>query len=370
MTGGRPWRTVACLRAAGNEIQPHFARSAARSMKHVGAREGGLGGMGRTSEKQLVQLAAKQFGVLSAQDFAACRVSRKWLHRRIQTGEWVRMHRGVFKLGAGHPSLDQLEMAALLAAGDRSALSHTSAGRRLGLDVPRGSLVQITIPIPRRIVNLNGVQLWRSRDFSEADVTKRGPFRLTHLARTMIDLASVLDDAWLRAAMDSALRQRKTNLAWISQALQKHGPGRRGADRLRVLLGEYEQGDEVPDSVLESFAMELAAAIGHKPKLHWTILQGAQLIAEVDLAWPEVRLCVELDGWMHHGSRAAFMRDRARDRALSGLGWMVLRYTWHDVTGDRESMISELARAYDSRARNVWAPAARPQGSRMLRATL
>jgi uncharacterized protein DUF559 len=122
--------------------------------------------------------------------------------------------------------------------------------------------------------------------------------------------------------------------------------------------------------VLESFAMELAAAIGHKPRLHCPILQGARLIAEVDLAWPEVRLCVELDGWMHHGSRAAFGRDRARDRALFGLGWMVLRYTWQDVTGDRESMIDELARAYDSRALAVGSRAARPHGSRVLRAGL
>ncbi len=326
--------------------------------------------MGRTSEKRLVQLAAKQFGVVSARDLAACQVSRKWLGRRIQTGEWVRMHRGVFKLGASQPTLDELEMAAMLVAGERAALSHMSAARRLGLDVPRERLVQITIPASRKISSLTGVQLWRSRDFTEVDVTRRGPFRLTHLARTMIDLASVLDDAWLRAVMDSALRQKKTNLAWISQALQKHGRGRRGADRLRVLVSEYERGDEVPDSVLESFAMELAGAIGHKPKLHWTILQGERLIAEVDLAWPEVRLCVELDGWMHHGSRAAFARDRARDRALFGLGWMVLRYTWQDVTGDRGSMISELARAYDSRARSVWAGAARPLGSRMLRANL
>jgi hypothetical protein len=307
--------------------------------------------MERTSEKRLVQLAAKQFGVVTVQDLAVCQVSRKWLGRRIQTGEWVRMHRGVFKLGARQPTLDELEMAAMLAAGDGAALCRMSAARRLGLEVPRDRLVQVIIPASRKISSLAGVQLCRSRDFTEADVTRRGPFRLTHLARTMIDLASVLDDAWLRAVMDSALRQRKTNLAWISQALQKHGRGRRGADRLRVLLDEYERGDEVPDSVLESFAIDLAAAIGHKPKLHWRVLQGARLIAEVDLAWPEVSLCVEVDGWMHHGSRAAFARDRARDRALLGLEWMVMRYTWHDVTGDRESMISELARAYESRAR-------------------
>ncbi len=44
-------------------------------------------------------------------------------------------------------------------------------------------------------------------------------FRLTNLARTMVDLASVLDDGWLRAAFHSAVRQSKANVGWISRVL-------------------------------------------------------------------------------------------------------------------------------------------------------
>jgi very-short-patch-repair endonuclease len=306
--------------------------------------------MGKAGERRLVQLASKQFGVVRAQDLVACQVSRGLLGGRIETGEWSRLHRGVFKLGTTQPNLDELEMAAVLAAGRRAVLSHTSAARRLGLDVPPEALVQITIPASRQITKLPGVQVWHSRDMFETDVTKRGPFRLTHLARTMVDLASVLDDAWLRATLDSALRQRKTNLAWIFRALRDHGNGRRGASRLRALIGEYRREDEVPDSVLESLWLELGRAAGRKPKLHWNVLEGERLIAEVDFAWPEVRLCVEVDGWMQHGTRSASVRDRARDRALLGLGWMVLRYTWQDVTGNRESVIRELVSTYHSRA--------------------
>jgi len=309
--------------------------------------------MGRAGEKRLVQVALKQFGVASAADLAACQVSRKWLRRRIETGEWIRLHRGVYRQGSSEPNVDQLEMAAMLAAGDGAVLSHTSAARRLGVDVPRNESVQITIPASRNIAKLIGVQIWRSRDLIQPHITKRGPFLLTHLARTMLDLASVLDNAWLRATFDSALRQRKTNLAWISRALRDHGRGRRGAERLRALVAEYRREDEVSDSVLESFGIELGRATGRKPKLHWQVLDGERLIAEVDFAWPEVRLCVELDGWSQHGTRAAFVRDRARDRALLRLGWMVLRYTWQDVTVDREAVIGELVSTYDYRARSL-----------------
>ncbi|HEX4804032.1 MAG TPA: DUF559 domain-containing protein, partial [Myxococcaceae bacterium] len=195
-----------------------------------------------------------------------------------------------------------------------------------------------------------------------SDVTTRRGFRMTNLARTMIDLACVLDDGKLRAAFDSALRKDKANARWISRLLYRHGAGRRGVGRLRALVEEYRQGDEVPDSVLESLGVELAKATGRKPKLHYDVVEGARHLAEVDLAWPELRLCVEFDGWKTHGTRAAFVRDRARDRALFPLGWTVLRYTWQDVMNDPDAIVDQLVRSFEVRARSLpTAPEARRQ---------
>jgi REase_MTES_1575 len=154
------------------------------------------------------------------------------------------------------------------------------------------------------------------------------------------------------AAINPPSTNEKWLRCWLSRMLAKHGPGRRGVGRLRALIDEYRQGDEVPDSVLESLGVELARATGHKPQLHWNVLDGARHVAEVDLAWPEVRLCVEFDGWKTHGSRAAFVRDRARDRALFPLGWTVLRYTWDDVVRDRDNVLDQLVQSYESRARS------------------
>ncbi len=188
---------------------------------------------------------------------------------------------------------------------------------------------------------------------SPSDVARRGRFRVTNLARTIIDLAAVLDDEWLKACFDSAVRQSKSNVGWISRVLARHGPGKRGVGRLRALVDEYRQGDEVPDSALESFGMELAKATGHKPQLHCDVVDGKRHVAEVDLAWPELKLCVEFDGWKAHGTRAAFVRDRARDRELFPLGWTVLRYTWDDVVHDRENVLEQLVQSYESRARSL-----------------
>ncbi len=45
---------------------------------------------------------------------------------------------------------------------------------------------------------------------------------------------------------------------------------------------------------------------------------------EVDFAWPEALVALEVDGWAVHGRREAFEADRRRDLHLQALGWRVL----------------------------------------------
>ena len=52
---------------------------------------------------------------------------------------------------------------------------------------------------------------------------------------------------------------------------------------------------------------------------------------ELDFALVEHRIDIEVDGWTHHGSRRAFEADRERDAELTAAGWIVLRFTWHQV---------------------------------------
>jgi very-short-patch-repair endonuclease len=302
--------------------------------------------------RRLVELAAKQLGVVNRADLASAGVSWKWLRGRLATREWSRVHRGVYRLGCHQPTREERERAALLAVGEGAVLSHTSAARRLGLDVPRDDSVQITIAASRK-AKVRGAKVWRSRRLSSVEVTTRGGLRLTNLARTLIDLAWVLDDGWLRACFDSAVRQNRTIVSWVWRALNSHGPGRRGIGRLRALLQEYRRTEEVPDSALESLARDLANRTGHKPRLHYNVLDGAHHVAEVDLAWPKLRLGVECDGWRQHGTRGAFVRDRARDRALFRLGWSVLRYSWDDVVHDPDAFLDELVRSYELRAKSI-----------------
>jgi very-short-patch-repair endonuclease len=58
----------------------------------------------------------------------------------------------------------------------------------------------------------------------------------------------------------------------------------------------------------------------------------------LDFAYPEAMVAIEYDGWDAHSSRAAFDRDRRRDRILQLAGWRVLRFT--SQTPDHEVVAS------------------------------
>ena len=66
---------------------------------------------------------------------------------------------------------------------------------------------------------------------------------------------------------------------------------------------------------------------------------------EVDFFWPASRLIVEVDGFEHHRSPAAFERDRRRDACLVGEGYRVMRVTWKHLRRQPEALLVRLTRA-------------------------
>ena len=47
----------------------------------------------------------------------------------------------------------------------------------------------------------------------------------------------------------------------------------------------------------------------------------------IDLAYPERKVAVELDGWEFHRTRSAFDDDRRRANLLVAHGWTLVRFT-------------------------------------------
>ncbi len=306
-------------------------------------------------QERAMGLAAQQLNLLSAGQCSLAGISKKVIRGRLEQGTWRQVHRGIYVLGPGQPSLEQRELGALLVLGPRAALSHLSAAHRHGLVERPPALIHVTVPATAHPRPLAGVKVWRARSFPLEDIARRGHWRFTKLGRTLFDLAMILPTQELLLRFHAALRASESNLWWIRRVLEREPRNHRGAGMLRRLVREYLDEPEIPDSELESFAMELGMATGRKPVLHQKIHDSVRgrFIAEVDLAWPEAKLCVEMDGWKTHGSKSAFKKDRRRDRELAVEGQQVLRYVWDDVKLAPRTFVDEITKVYDRRTQKA-----------------
>ena len=140
-------------------------------------------------------------------------------------------------------------------------------------------------------------------------------------------------EARVEAALESALRAGLTSVGQIQRRLDgSRGRGRRGREALRELLAQRRPGAPT-DSLLETLFLQALRDAGlPEPARQHQVFAGDRLIARLDLAYPERRLFIELDGWAAHGGQEAFVADRRRQNHLVAIGWQPLRFTWEDVT--------------------------------------
>jgi len=52
---------------------------------------------------------------------------------------------------------------------------------------------------------------------------------------------------------------------------------------------------------------------------------------KVDVAFPKVKVAIEVDGLAFHSDSDDFHNDRVRQNNIVVLGWQVLRFTWLDL---------------------------------------
>jgi hypothetical protein len=161
---------------------------------------------------------------------------------------------------------------------------------------------------------------------------------VTTPGQTLADLATALPRRALERAAEGA------------EALRLHvavPDGHPGAKRLAQALDHDLS--TTTRSPLEDAFLELCDAHGIPRPLVNTFVEGF----EVDFCWPEHRLIVETDGYRHHGTRAAFERDRARDARLTACGWRVMRFTESQVRADPSSAAVVVLAARDADLRRV-----------------
>ena len=286
---------------------------------------------------------AAHHAVISRPQALALGLTRAQVDRLVSSGEWQGVHAGVYRLaGAPCTSLDTLQ-AAVLAGGSGAVASHQSAAWLWEIRDQPPDPPTITVP-HHRVARIGGVRMIRSRRPVQT-ITRKG-IPATSVSRTILDCAQVLAPDELDLLVDTALARRAITVEGLHKTVLspklRFYPG-------RLLLAQRLAARGIAGSphpsVLESRTARLMRR--HripvpKAELCW----GPHQRYRLDFAYPELRLVVEVDGWVAHLTPEKQRSDNRRDNALNRAGWTVLHYDWWEVTYDADRVAGEIADTY------------------------
>jgi uncharacterized protein DUF559 len=166
-------------------------------------------------------------------------------------------------------------------------------------------------------------------------VTVRHGIPVTTLARTLLDLADVLDRQALKRVITEAEYTNQFDLLAVNAAVSAN-PGRASAKLMAAIGGA---GDRTR-SELEGRFLAFLERHGVEPPQTGVWIDGY----EVDFLWREAWLVVELDGLAAHSTRTTFNADRLRDRRLWRRGLRTMRLT-SEALADEAAVLDDLAQA-------------------------
>lgn len=300
----------------------------------------------READRQVAGIARRQHGLVARDQALERGLSPSAWRRRLQRGELVVVHRGVARFPAAPVTDEQRLLAAVLAIGCGAMASHRSGAWLWG--VPLEVLApEVTVPVRGRSPRLPGVVVHRPVLLADLHPSWRRGIPVTSPLRVLVDLGQPGRAADVELALDTFHTARLVTLEAERAVLTRHARrGGSGAATLRQVLDRWTVGDDLADSQFELLvASRLAehglpvAAFHHRIGRH-----------EVDFAFPEVLVAVEVDGWATHGRRRAFEDDRARDLELAARGWLVVRLTWWAVTNRPGACFGRLRRVVEHRS--------------------
>ena len=301
--------------------------------------------MKNVNRREIAARFRSQQGLATCRELRLLGITLAMERAYVARGEWRRLPGRIVAL-AGAPRTDQQALlAACLGAGPSALASHQSAASLWGL-APAPERPTITVGRgvrARRIAAL----VHRPVEYP-AHVVMRQGIPTTNPLRTLVDLASVVDDDALDSAVDVALATRLLTVDGIRAEVERLSrQGRNGAGVMRTALLRRGFDGAPHPSVLESKLLRLLHQAGIRPA-------GVEVEAGPDGRYRLDTLLVEgvsleVDGFSNHSSPEQVTEDNRRRQRLRSEGLVVLVYTWRDITLDGRRVIEEVRKTLDRR---------------------
>lgn len=297
--------------------------------------------MDKSTDLHILELARTQRQVFTRSQVLELGLSDGAIKQRLRTGRWCRLAPGVYTF-PGVPVDNRTLVKAATLAIPGAVASHESAADLHAFAYLTSANVAVTAP---RGAN-HKFPLARVHEYEgihDCDRAVVDGIPVTSPALTVFHLAAVVHPKRVERILDDRLNSRSVGLPEML-ALSDFWArkGRPGAPTMRRLLATRGPGFIAPESALEAAFIDLVRRFDlPEPKRQfatpWDRCEG-----RIDFAFAGQKILIELDGRRWHGRDADFNKDRERDRKAQLAGWVILRFTWHEVTQRPEHVADEL----------------------------
>jgi Transcriptional regulator, AbiEi antitoxin len=298
-----------------------------------------------------------QVGVAGRRQALEAGMSRNVLRRRLASGRWRRLQRGVYATFTG-PAPRRAELwAALLRAGPGATLSHQTAAELHGLTDTPSEQIHVTVPAGRNPARrkIPGVIIHRSRRIDMARHPAFLPPR-TRVEDTVLDLVETARDfdeafTWVCRAVG----RRRTTGPRLAAAVSVR---RRMRWRTELMAALADVTDGVHSLLERRYVTGVERAHGLPPATRQVRRGHGSRSTYIDNIYEEYDVCVEVDGTAAHPADERW-RDIRRDNVNTSRGSGTLRFGWPDVTQHRCRSAMLVA---DTLRRRGWRGTPRPCG--------
>ena len=309
-----------------------------------GIRNSGSAGWGRVA-----RIAAAQAGLATIWQLREAGIPDATIDRAVAGGRLHPVFHGVYCVGHRSLTPHGRLLAATLACGPGSVISHGTAAWLYGLSSWKPEAIDVIAPVEagrkiagvrRRFVSTpEGREVWR-----------RSGVPVTSPTRTIVDCAGSAPDG-IAGMVEQAAVLGLLDVAAIDRVLD--GPRRRGAKQLRREIEpwrRYRPGIKIRSRMEAKLLPLLTEAALPIPETNARLRVGGRTY-EVDFLWREEKVVVETDGGRFHDNPAAGSRDSKRNHALAEAHYLIPRLGWEDLRDRPDSTMAEIARHLRDRRR-------------------
>lgn len=288
-------------------------------------------------------LFERQHGVATTQQVLDLGESYETIARRVHNNDWVRpMPRVVAPVGAALTFEGRL-MAAKLSIGGELAFGGLTALALWQLpDAAPPHRLHVVVADNRDAHSTDDIYVQR-RSALLAHTFVRAGWPIVSVEAALLATAACADFAETVNQLQDAFRLRRTKPARLGAVC---GRGVKGSSALQAAL--KVAGDGMGSLWERRLARQLKRPDRPRPVAQHRVVSAAGLVAYLDLAFPDVLLAIEIDGYVAHTRPTAFRHDRARQNTLvTELEWTILRYTPFEIASAPDRLVAQIWRCYD-----------------------